>query len=57
MRYDPSQSPAPCRRMLADRNMILCILISTLLVAFLLVFVTFTPLYLLNVRGFSHVSR
>ena len=40
-------------RMLKDRNMLLCILISTLLVAFLLVFITFTPLYLLNVRGFS----
>jgi MFS transporter, ACS family, hexuronate transporter len=40
-------------RMLGDRNIVLCILISTLLVAFLLVFVTFTPLYLLNVRGFS----
>lgn len=45
--------PGAISRMLADRNMILCILISTLLVAFLLVYVTFTPLYLLNVRGFS----
>jgi MFS transporter, ACS family, hexuronate transporter len=45
--------PGAIKRMLADRNMILCILISTLLVAFLLVYVTFTPLYLLNVRGFS----
>jgi len=45
--------PGAVRRMLADRNIILCILISTLLVAFLLVFVTFTPLYLLNVRGFT----
>ena len=46
----PVQSMA---RMLKDRNIVLCILISTLLVAFLLVFVTFTPLYLLNVKGFS----
>ncbi|MFO1502761.1 MAG: MFS transporter [Steroidobacteraceae bacterium] len=45
--------PGAMRRMLRDRNILLCILISTLLVAFLLVFVTFTPLYLLNVRGFS----
>lgn len=45
--------PGAVRRMLGDRNIVLCILISTLLVAFLLVFVTFTPLYLLNVRGFS----
>lgn len=49
----PKPEPGAIRRMLADRNMILCILISTLLVAFLLVYVTFTPLYLLNVRGFS----
>jgi ACS family hexuronate transporter-like MFS transporter len=45
--------PGAVMRMLGDRNIVLCILISTLLVAFLLVFVTFTPLYLLNVRGFS----
>lgn len=45
--------PGAVRRMLQDRNIVLCILISTLLVSFLLVFVTFTPLYLLNVRGFS----
>jgi MFS transporter, ACS family, hexuronate transporter len=46
-------APGAVSRMLKDRNILLCILISTLLVAFLLVFVTFTPLYLLNVRGFS----
>jgi len=45
--------PGAVGRMLKARNILLCILISTLLVAFLLVFVTFTPLYLLNVRGFS----
>ncbi|WP_437521609.1 MFS transporter [Sorangium sp. So ce726] len=44
--------PGAVGRMLRDRNIVLCILISTLLVAFLLVFFTFTPLYLLNVRGF-----
>jgi predicted MFS family arabinose efflux permease len=49
----PKPEPGAIKRMLGDRNMILCILISTLLVAFLLVYLTFTPLYLLNVRGFS----
>jgi MFS transporter, ACS family, hexuronate transporter len=48
--------PGAIARMLADRNILLCILISTLLVAFLLIFVTFTPLYLLNVRGFSQAQ-
>jgi MFS transporter, ACS family, hexuronate transporter len=48
--------PGAVARMLKDRNMLLCILISTLLVAFLLVFITFTPLYLLNVRGFSQAQ-
>jgi MFS transporter, ACS family, hexuronate transporter len=33
--------------------MLLCIAISTLLVAYLLVFFTFTPLYLIQVRGFD----
>jgi MFS transporter, ACS family, hexuronate transporter len=45
--------PGAMWRMLSDRNIVLCVLISTLLVSFLLVFVTFTPLYLLNVRGFT----
>jgi ACS family hexuronate transporter-like MFS transporter len=38
---------------MADRSMLLCIAISTLLVAYLLVFFTFTPLYLIQVRGFD----
>jgi ACS family hexuronate transporter-like MFS transporter len=43
---------------IADRSMLLCIAISTLLVAYLLVFFTFTPLYLIQVRGFDqrHMS-
>jgi MFS transporter, ACS family, hexuronate transporter len=43
---------------MADRSMLLCIAISTLLVAYLLVFFTFTPLYLIQVRGFDqrHMS-
>jgi len=43
---------------LADRSMLLCIAISTLLVAYLMVLFTFTPLYLIRVRGFDqrHMS-
>jgi ACS family hexuronate transporter-like MFS transporter len=45
-------------RVLADRSMLLCIAISTLLVAYLVVFFTFAPLYLIRVRGFDqqHMS-
>jgi len=41
-----------------DRSMLLCIAISTLLVAYLVVFFTFAPLYLIRVRGFDqrHMS-
>jgi predicted MFS family arabinose efflux permease len=45
--------PGEFARMLRDRNILLCILISTLLVAFLLVFLTFTTQFLIKVRGFS----
>ena len=38
---------------IADRTMLLCIAISTLLVAYLVVFFTFAPLYLIQVRGFD----
>ncbi len=43
---------------LADRSILLCIAISTLLVAYLMVLFTFTPLYLIQVRGFDqrHMS-
>ena len=43
---------------LGDRSMLLCIAISTLLVAYLVVFFTFAPLYLIQVRGFDqrHMS-
>ncbi|MGO9931271.1 MAG: MFS transporter [Steroidobacteraceae bacterium] len=42
----------------ADRSMLLCIAISTLLVAYLVVFFTFAPLYLIRIRGFDqrHMS-
>ena len=44
--------------LLADRPVLLCIAISTLLVAYLMVLFTFTPLYLIQVRGFDvrHMS-
>jgi MFS transporter, ACS family, hexuronate transporter len=43
---------------LADRSILLCVAISTLLVAYLMVLFTFTPLYLIQVRGFDqrHMS-
>jgi ACS family hexuronate transporter-like MFS transporter len=44
--------------LLAHRPVLLCIAISTLLVAYLMVLFTFTPLYLIQVRGFDvrHMS-
>ena len=42
--------------LLKDRTMLLCILISTLLVSYFLVFMTFTPLYLVQVRGMAPQS-
>jgi MFS family permease len=44
--------------LLSDRSMLLCIAISTLLVAYLMVLFTFTPLNLIRVRGFDvrHMS-
>jgi MFS transporter, ACS family, hexuronate transporter len=44
--------------LLANRPVLLCIAISTLLVAYLMVLFTFTPLYLIQVRGFDvrHMS-
>jgi len=43
---------------LGDRSLLLCIAISILLVAYLMVLFTFTPLYLIQVRGFDqqHMS-
>jgi predicted MFS family arabinose efflux permease len=49
----PRAARVPIMPLLADRNMVLCIIISTLLVAFFVVFVGFTPLYLTQVRGVS----
>jgi MFS transporter, ACS family, hexuronate transporter len=42
---------AGIRSLLADRSIVICILMSVLLVAYLVVFSVFTPLYLVNLRG------
>jgi predicted MFS family arabinose efflux permease len=42
--------------LLTDRTLLLCILIATLLVAFFVVFMTFMPLYLTQVRGVTNQS-
>jgi predicted MFS family arabinose efflux permease len=57
----PASSPSERRGLadlLSDRTMLLCIVISTLLVAYLMVLFTFAPLYLIKVRGFDvrHMS-
>jgi predicted MFS family arabinose efflux permease len=57
----PTSSPSERRGLadlLSDRTMLLCIAISTLLVAYLTVLFTFAPLYLIKVRGFDvrHMS-
>ncbi len=58
----PARGAAPGRARfggaLADRSMLLCVAISALLVAYLMVLFTFTPLYLVRVRGFDqrHMS-
>ncbi|MFO1399661.1 MAG: MFS transporter [Steroidobacteraceae bacterium] len=44
-------SAGGARALLADRTLLLCILISILLVAYLVVFAAFMPLYLVQVRG------
>ena len=52
------QSSVNTGRIMSEPSMWLCIAISTLLVAYLVVFFTFTPLYLIQVRGFDqrHMS-
>jgi MFS family permease len=59
--HDPPMAPRPtaaaaraaggARALLADRTIQLCVLISILLVAYLVVFAAFMPLYLVQVRG------
>jgi len=55
---DPQAGRAGFRALIADRSILVCVVMSTLLVAYLLVFFTFTPLYLVTVRGFDqrHMS-
>jgi MFS family permease len=61
---EPASAAAPALArgrffdLLGDRSMLLCIAISTLLVAYLMVLFTFAPLYLIQVRGFDaqHMS-
>lgn len=43
----------PLLPLIVERNMLLCIVISTLLVAFLVVFLNFAPLYFIQVRGIA----
>lgn len=45
------RAKVPLLPLLTNRTMILCIVLSTLLVAFFVVFMGFTPLYLTQVRG------
>jgi fucose permease len=50
-----SQRPrVPLLPLLTDRTLILCVVISVLLVAFFVVFMTFMPLYLTQVRGVTN---
>ena len=48
------KAKVPLLPLLTDRTMILCVLISTLLVSFFVVFMAFTPLYLTTVRGIDN---
>jgi predicted MFS family arabinose efflux permease len=55
----PAEAPrerAALLPLLTDRTLLLCILIATLLVAFFVVFMTFMPLYLTQVRGVTNQS-
>jgi MFS transporter, ACS family, hexuronate transporter len=64
VREPPVAAPNSCVErggfieLLGDRSMLLCIAVSVLLVAYLMVLFTFTPLYLIKVRGFDqqHMS-
>jgi predicted MFS family arabinose efflux permease len=44
----------PLLPLLTDRTLVLCVIISVLLVAFFVVFMTFMPLYLTQVRGVTN---
>ncbi|MEY4762364.1 MAG: hypothetical protein RLZZ200_2220 [Pseudomonadota bacterium] len=53
-RTEGASRRAPLLPLLTDRTLLLCILISVLLVAFFVVFMTFMPLYLTQVRGVTN---
>jgi MFS transporter, ACS family, hexuronate transporter len=49
----PKPTLAGARALLADRNIMVCVLLSILLVAYLVVFAVFTPFYLEGARGIA----
>ncbi len=49
----PKPTFAQAMELLRDRTMLACVLVSTLLVAYLLVFSLFLPLYLVQVKGIA----
>jgi len=49
----PKPTFAQAMQLLRDRTMLACVLVSTLLVAYLLVFSLFLPLYLVQVKGIA----
>ncbi len=53
----PKPTLAGALGLLSDRNMLVCILLSTLLVAYFVVFFVFTPFYLEQVKGFDQQHR
>lgn len=53
----PKPTLAGALGLLADPNIVLCMVLSTLLVAYFVVFFVFTPFYLEQVRGFDSTHR
>jgi ACS family hexuronate transporter-like MFS transporter len=53
----PKPTLAGAVGLLADRTMLVCVLLSTLLVAYFVVFFVFMPFYLEQVRGFDQQQR
>lgn len=53
----PKPTLAGAVKLLADRNIVLCVVMSTLLVAYFVVFFVFTPFYLEQVSGFDPTRR
>jgi MFS family permease len=53
----PKPTWAGAMGLLSDRNMLVCVLLSTLLVAYFVVFFVFMPFYIEQVRGFDAQHR